>query len=264
MTQKNSSVQGQVAFVTGAGQGIGRAIAQRLHSDGFKVAIADFNDETAAEVAASLGGEAGGAVAVHVDVSDRESVMTALDETIEAFGDLHVVLNNAGIAPMTPIENVTPEEFDRTISINVGGVLWGIQAAMKAFDRLGHGGKILSASSQAGHVGNPGIAVYSASKFAVRGLTQAAARELAPRGITVNVWSPGSVQTPMLESVVRNEANAAGESYEWALEQRSRGITIGRLSVPDDVAKVVSFLAGPDSDYMTGQSVVVDGGMVFA
>ena len=129
-----------------------------------------------------------------------------MDETIEAFGDLHVVLNNAGIAPMRSIESVTPEDFDRTISIIVGGVLWGIQAAVKAFERLGHGGKILHASSQAGHVGNPGIAIYSASKFAVRGLTQAAARELAPRGITVNAWSPGTVQTHMVESVVRNEA----------------------------------------------------------
>ncbi len=257
------TVKGKVAFVTGAGQGIGRSIAHRLHEDGFRVAIADFNDESAAAVAAELGGEAGGAIAIHVDVADRDSVATAIDETIEAFGDLHVVLNNAGVAPMTAIDDVTTEEFVRTTAINIGGVLWGIQAAAKAFERLGHGGKILSATSQAGHLGNPMLSVYCSTKFAVRGLTQSAARELAPRGITVNAWAPGSVQTPMLDAVIRDEAAAAGKSIEWASEQRARNIALGRLSTTGDVANVVSFLAGPDSDYITGQSVVVDGGMVF-
>ena len=257
------TVAGKVAFVTGAGQGIGRSIAHRLHRDGFKVAIADFNDESAAVVAAELGGKEGGAIAIHVDVADRDSVVRAIDETIEAFGDLHVVLNNAGVAPMTAIDEVTPEEFVRTTAINVGGVLWGIQAAARAFDRLGHGGKILSATSQAGHLGNPMLSVYCSTKFAVRGLTQSAARELAPRGINVNAWAPGSVQTPMLDGVIRDEAAAAGKSIEWAAEQRAKNITLGRLSTTEDVANVVSFLAGPDSDYMTGQSVIVDGGMVF-
>lgn len=263
MSESLDPIQGRVAFVTGAGQGIGRSIAERLHADGFKVAVADFNDETAGQVAESLGGEEGGAIAIHVDVADRDSVIAAIDKTIEVFGDLHVVLNNAGIAPMTPIQEVTPEEFLRTTAINIGGVLWGIQAAANAFEKLGHGGKILSAASQAGHVGNPGISVYSASKFAVRGLTQAAARELADRGITVNAWAPGAVETPMLEAVIREEASIAGISYESAAEQHASGIVLGRLSTATDVAKVVSFLAGSDSDYITGQSIVVDGGMVF-
>lgn len=261
---EKQAVEGRVAFVTGGGQGIGRGIAERLHADGFKVAVADYNDVTAAEVAKSLGGKEGGAIAVHVDVADRDSVFRAIDETVVAFGDLHVVLNNAGIAPMTPIGSVSTEEFERLTAINFGGVLWGIQAGAAAFERLGHGGKILSASSQAGHIGNPGIAVYSGTKFAVRGLTQAAARELAPKGITVNAWCPGIVQTPMLESVVGDTAKEAGESYEWALEQWSKNIALGRLSVPADVAGLVSFLAGPDSDYLTGQSILVDGGMAYA
>lgn len=263
MTDAGRAVAGKVAFVTGAGQGIGRTIAERLHADGFKVAIADFNEETAADTAAALGGEENGAAAVYVDVADRESVFAAVKRTVEIFGDLHVVLNNAGIAPMTPVTEITREEFHRVTTINIGGVLWGIQAAADAFKRLGHGGKILSASSQAGHLGNPGIAIYSASKFAVRGLTQSAARELAPRGITVNAWAPGAVETPMLEAIVREEAEAAGESYEWAAEQRAKSTAIGRLSTTSDVANVVSFLSGPDSDYITGQSIVVDGGMVF-
>lgn len=264
MKQTSSSVSGQVAFITGAGQGIGRSIAQRLHADGFKVVIADYNDVTASDVAASLGGKSNGAIAVHVDVAQRDSMARAIDEAIDAFGDLHAVLNNAGVVPMSSVEDATQEEFDRTFSINVGGVLWGIQAAAKAFERLGHGGKILNASSQAGHVGNPGISVYSASKFAVRGLTQSAARELAPRGITVNAWSPGSVQTAMLDSVVEAEAKAEGMTFDQALAKRASGIALGRLSSTADVANVVSFLAGPDSNYITGQSIVVDGGMVFS
>lgn len=263
MTQQRESVAGKVAFVTGAGQGIGRSIAERLHSDGFRVAIADFNDETATQVAASLGGPENGAVAVHVDVANRDSVFQAIEQTLDVFGDLHVVLNNAGIAPMTPVDEITPEEFARVTSINIGGVLWGMQAAATAFKKLGHGGKILSATSQAGHLGNPGISIYSASKFAVRGLTQSAARELAPHGITVNAWAPGAVETPMLEAIIHEEAAIAGESYEWAAQQRANNITIGRLSTTTDVANVVSFLAGPDSDYITGQSIIVDGGMVF-
>lgn len=263
MTDKRT-VKGQVAFITGAGQGIGRSIAERLHADGFKVAIADFNDASAAEVAEALGGKDAGAIAVHVDVSDRDSVVAAIDETIAQFGDLHVVLNNAGIVQMTPIVDVTPEELNKIMAVNIGGVFWGIQAAARAFERLGHGGKILSATSQAGLLGNPGITPYSATKFAVRGLTQSAARELAVRGITVNAWAPGSVKTPMLDAVIRDEAAAAGESYEWAAQQRAQNITIGRLSEPEDVANAVSFLAGPDSDYITGQSLVVDGGMVFS
>lgn len=263
MAQVRESVTGKVAFITGAGQGIGRSIAERLHADGFRVAIADFNDTTALEVARALGGTENGAIAVHVDVADRDSVFAAIDHTIDVFGDLHVVANNAGIAPLTAIDEVSPAEFDRTIGINVGGVLWGIQAAAAAFQRLGHGGKILSAASQAGHLGNPGIAVYSASKFAVRGLTQSAARELAHLGITVNAWAPGTVETPMLEAIVQQEADVAGQSYEWAAQERGKNITLGRLSTGADVANVVSFLAGPDSDYITGQSIIVDGGIVF-
>lgn len=263
MTRARGSVAGKVAFVTGAGQGIGRGIAERLHADGFMVSIADFNDESAAELAASLGGRDNGAVAVHVDVSDRQSVIAAVDETIEIFGDLHVVLNNAGVAPRIPIDEATPEDFARITSINIGGVLWGIQAAANAFERLGHGGKILNATSQAGHLGSPGISVYSASKFAVRGLTQAAARELGARGITVNAWAPGIVDTPMVQAIINDEIAETGESYEQAVRERLDTITLGRFSTIADVANVVSFLAGPDSDYITGQSIIADGGMVF-
>ena len=257
------NVSGKVVLVTGGAQGIGQAIAERLHADGFKVAIADLNVDAAAKVAANLGGKAGGAIAVHVNVADRDSVFSAVERTVAELGGFDVIINNAGIAPPSPIEEITPESIEKLFSINFNGVVWGTQAAMKAFRELGHGGKIISAASQAGHVGNPGIALYSATKFAVRGFTQTAARDLAKDGITVNSYAPGVVRTPLVEDLAKKTASAAGKPEEWAWEQFTKGITLGRPSETSDVAGVVSFLAGPDSDYITGQSIVVDGGMVF-
>ncbi len=254
---------GKVALVTGGGQGIGQAIAERLHADGFKVAIADLNFETARKVAEELGGKNGSALALQVDVAVRDSVFAAVDQTVSELGGFDVIINNAGIAPTSPIEEITKESIEKLFSINFNGVVWGTQAATKAFRNLGHGGKIISAASQAGHVGNPGIALYSATKFAVRGFTQTAARDLAKYGITVNTYAPGIVKTPLMEDLAKKTADAAGQPEAWGWEQYTKGITLGRLSESADVAAVVSFLSGPDSNYITGQSIVVDGGMVF-
>lgn len=253
----------KVAFVTGAGQGIGEAIALRLTADGFAVACADMNIETARKVSEKINNNGGKALAVKVDVADRDDVFRAVQEAIDGLGDLHVVINNAGIAPITPIETITPEIYKRTFDINVGGVLWGIQAAVQAFKNLGHGGKIISASSQAGQVGNPDLSVYGGTKFAVRGITQTAAKELAHLGITVNAYCPGIVNTPMMRKVAQDVADNANQSFEWGMEQFAQHITLKRMSEPEDVAACVSFLSGPDSDYMTGQAVIIDGGMVF-
>lgn len=143
------------------------------------------------------------------------------------------------------------------------GVIWGMQAAIQAFAAENHGGKIINACYQAGHVGNPELAVYSSSKFAVRGLTQTAAKDLAAAGITVNAFCPGIVKTPMWEAIDKQISDAAGEPAGYGTREFAKRITLGRLSEPEDVAACVSFLAGPDSDYMTGQSLLIDGGMVF-
>ncbi|EPT8871745.1 (S)-acetoin forming diacetyl reductase [Cronobacter dublinensis] len=254
----------KVAMVTGAGQGIGKAIALRLVKDGFAVAIADYNAETANAVAQEINEQGGSAVAVTVDVSKRDQVFAAVEQTRKALGGFDVIVNNAGIAPSTPIETITEEVIDRVYNINVKGVIWGMQAAIEAFKAEGHGGKIINACSQAGHVGNPELAVYSSSKFAVRGLTQTAARDLAPLGITVNGFCPGIVKTPMWAEIDRQISEAAGKPLGYGTEEFAKRITLGRLSEPEDVAACVSFLAGPDSDYMTGQSLLIDGGMVFS
>lgn len=253
----------KVAFVTGAGQGIGAAIALRLVKDGFAVAIADYNIEAAQHIAGEIVRSGGEAVALGVDVTQRDEVFHAVEEVRHTLGDFNVIVNNAGIAPITPITDITEEIFDKVYNVNVKGVIWGMQAAIKAFDAENHGGKIINACSQAGHVGNPELAVYCSSKFAVRGLTQTAAKDLAPKGITVNAYCPGIVKTPMWESIDRQISQAAGKSPGFGTQEFAKRITLGRLSEPEDVAGCVSFLAGPSSDYMTGQSLLIDGGMVF-
>lgn len=252
----------KVAFITGAAQGIGKAIAKRLSADGFVVAVADFNLEGAEQTVQEIN-QKGQAIAVKVDVSKREQMMAAVEETLQKLGDLNVLINNAGLGPTTPIETITPKQFEHVYAVNVGSVYWGIQAAVKAFKAQGHGGKIINASSQAGHVGNPNLALYSGTKFAIRGITQTAARDLAKDNITVNAYCPGIVKTPMMMDIAHQVAQENGKDDAWGMAQYSKDITLGRLSEPEDVAACVSYLAGPDSDYMTGQALLIDGGMVF-
>ncbi|MFP1763846.1 (S)-acetoin forming diacetyl reductase [Lonsdalea quercina] len=254
----------KVALVTGAGQGIGESIALRLVKDGFAVAIVDYNGDSAKAVAQRINEAGGKAIAVTADVSNRDQVFAAVETAKQQLGGFDVIVNNAGIAPSTPIEEITPEIVDKVYNINLKGVIWGIQAAVKAFKELGHGGKIINACSQAGHIGNPELAVYSSSKFAVRGLTQTVARDLAPLGITVNGFCPGIVKTPMWDEIDRQISEAAGKPKGYGTEQFAKRITLGRLSEPEDVAACVSYLASPDSNYMTGQSLLIDGGMVFS
>ncbi|MDK6804729.1 (S)-acetoin forming diacetyl reductase [Aerococcus sp. UMB7834] len=253
----------KVALVTGAAQGIGKAIAERLSEDGFAVAVADLNEGEAKKVAASLEEKGKKAIAVKVDVSDRDQVFAAVEQAAEAFGRFDVIVNNAGLGPTTPIETITPEQFEQVYKINVGGVYWGTQAAVEQFDKFGNGGKIINATSQTGVVGNPNLALYAGTKFAVRGITQTTARDLAEKNITVNCYAPGIVKTPMMFDIAHQVGKNAGKDDDWGMQQFAKDITLGRLSEPEDVAAAVSFLAGPDSNYITGQTLIVDGGMQF-
>ncbi|KFI84230.1 (S)-acetoin forming diacetyl reductase [Bifidobacterium psychraerophilum] len=253
----------EVAFITGSAQGIGEAIARRLVSDGFAVAIADLNLELAEQVAASIRESGGEATAVKLDVSDREGFESAVRQAARELGDLTVLVNNAGIAPTTPIDTITPELFDKVYHVNVASCIWGMQAAVSVFKEMGHGGKIINAASQAGVVGNANLMLYSSTKFAIRGLTQVAAKDLAKDGITANAFAPGIVKTPMMMDIAHQVAVNAGKDDEWGMSTFSKDITLGRLSEASEVAGGVSFLAGHDSDYMTGQTLIIDGGMQF-
>jgi acetoin reductases len=234
-----------------------------LANDGFAVAVADMNTETANKVAEKINSNGGRALPIVVNVAERDNVFEAVRTTIQELGGLDVLVNNAGLGPTTPIDTITPEQFDKVYHVNVGGVLWGIQAATEAFKKLGHGGKIINATSQAGVVGNPNLALYSGTKFAVRGIIQVAARDLADFGITVNAYAPGIVRTPMMMDIAHEVGQNAGKDDEWGMQQFAKDITLKRLSEPEDVAAAVSFLAGPDSNYVTGQTIIVDGGMQF-
>ncbi|MBC2640693.1 MULTISPECIES: acetoin reductase [unclassified Rhodococcus (in: high G+C Gram-positive bacteria)] len=256
-------IEGKVALITGAGQGIGRAIALRLASDGADIAVVDVNGDKTEAVAGEVRSRGAKAISIVADVTARDQVQAAVDQADDELGSFDIIVNNAGIAQVNPIADVTPDEVSRILAVNVEGVLWGIQVAAAKFKTLGHGGKIINASSIAGHEGFAMLGVYSATKFAVRALTQAAAKEFASDGITVNAYCPGVVGTDMWVTIDERFAELTGAPRGATFEKFVGGIALGRAQTPDDVAAYVSYLAGPDSDYMTGQAGLIDGGLVF-
>lgn len=257
------SVQEKVILVTGAGQGIGRGIALRLARDGADLALVDIQADTVAAVrreVESLGRKATTFVA---DVSQRDAVYAAIDHAEEALGGFDVIVNNAGVAQVKPLADVLPEDLDRIFRINVDSVVWGTQAAAAKFKARGHKGKVINASSIAGHDGFALLGVYSATKFAVRALTQVAAKEYASAGITVNAYCPGIVGTSMWVEIDERFAELTGASKGETYKKYVDGIALGRAQTPEDVAALVAFLASSDADYITGQSILTDGGIVY-
>ncbi len=258
-----AGIEGSVALVTGAAQGIGRAIALRLARDGADVAVVDMNEAKARTVADEIAALGRKTTTIGADVSDRDQVHAAFRQARSELGSLHIVVNNAGIVQVEPILEVTPEALSTITGVNLGGVVWGIQAAAKIFIEDGTKGAIINASSIAGHDGFALLSAYCATKFAVRALTQAAAKELAVHGITVNAYCPGVVDTDMWVTVDREMAKHTGAEPGATYAQFVGGIALGRAEVPEDVAGLVSYLAGPDGRYMTGQAPLIDGGLVF-
>ncbi|WP_028935936.1 acetoin reductase [Pseudonocardia spinosispora] len=247
------------AIVTGAGRGIGRAIALRLARDGHAVAVNDVDAESAEAVAKEIGGRS---MAVPADVTDRDAVFAMVDAVAGELGSVDVMVANAGIAQVKTLLEVTPDDLRTMFSVNVFGVVYCLQAAATRMITQGGGGKIINAASIAGHAGFSLLGHYSATKFAVRGITQAAAKELAQHQITVNSYCPGIVGTDMWDLIDEKMGGYLGNEKGETLEEFSKLIALGRVQTPDDVAGFVSYLAGPDSNYMTGQSVMIDGGIV--
>ncbi|ANI37880.1 acetoin reductase [Mycolicibacterium vaccae] len=262
------TINGKVALVTGGGRGIGRGIALRLARDGADVAVVDIDQDNLSKVADEIGEIGRKATTFVADVSDRDQVFAAVDHAASTLGAFDIMVNNAGIALVGPIADATAEQVRKLWSINVDGVLWGIQAAVAKFKELGNRdagkiSKIINASSIAGHDGFEMLGIYSASKFAVRGMTQAAAKEHAADGITVNAYCPGVVGTDMWVEIDKRFAELTGAAEGATYDKFVGGIALGRAETPDDVAGFVSYLAGPDSDYMTGQAGLIDGGLVY-
>jgi meso-butanediol dehydrogenase / (S,S)-butanediol dehydrogenase / diacetyl reductase len=256
-------MQDKVCIVTGSAQGIGRGIARALAAEGGRVAIADLDGDKAARVADEIQEEGAKAIAVTVDVGDRAQVRAMIERTVAEFGRLDVLFNNAGMNSPMHFLDVTEDNWNRIMRVNGLGVLIGMQEGAKQMIAQGTGGKIINTASIAGRQGYPNIAPYCSSKASVIMLTQAGARALAEHNITVNGFSPGVVDTPLWEQLDK-DLMALGESTRpgEAMENFSAGIILGRPATPDDIAGTALFLASSDSDYITGQIVAVDGGMI--
>ncbi|SMH47930.1 SDR family NAD(P)-dependent oxidoreductase [Azospirillum agricola] len=251
-------------IVTGAGRGIGAAIARALAADGARLTIADRTADEAERVAETIRAAGGAAIAVTVDVRDRDAVRRMIDETVRAHGRLDVLFNNAGVAQTKPFLDITEEDWRFVTDVNALGVLIGMQEAIKTFRAQGGGGKIVNTASIAGKQGYEPLAHYSASKFAVVALTQAAARAFGKEGITANAICPGVVATEMWKIIDKGFRDTGLTRTEnEAFDMFAAGAVLGRPSTAEDLVGVARFLASPDSDFMTGQSLMVDGGMVF-
>jgi meso-butanediol dehydrogenase/(S,S)-butanediol dehydrogenase/diacetyl reductase len=251
----------RVALITGAGSGIGQGVALRFAREGAKLALVDIRPEALEETATMLTDSGADFETYAGDVALTEDVEGFFKQAIERFGGLDICVNNAGIGnPPMPIVQMTDEGFDRTIAVNLRGVFLCMRAAARQMIAQGRGGRIISVASQAGKTGYPILAPYSATKGAVILLTQALAKELGAFKVTVNCVCPGTIDTPLLRSGVESIAAAAGQTLEQFILKNMPPIVLGRIGYPEDVAKVITFLASDEADYMTGQAINITGG----
>jgi 3-oxoacyl-[acyl-carrier protein] reductase len=242
-----SKLSGKVALITGGSRGIGAGIAKRLAEDGASVAITYAKDANAASaVVKEIEREGGKAIAIQADAADLDAVRGAVEKTVAAFGRLDVLVNNAGTAIPKRFEETSLEEMDRMFNLNVRGTLVATQAALK---HMTSGGRIIMIGSCVGErVMTPGLVAYSATKGAVKMFAQGLSREVGGRGITVNNIQPGPIDTDLNP--------AAGD---WAVPQKA-ATALDRYGRVDEVAALVAFVAGPESSYITGSNLTVDGG----
>jgi 3-oxoacyl-[acyl-carrier protein] reductase len=242
------TLEGKIALITGGSRGIGAAIAKRLAADGANVAITYTKGaDAAASVVKGIERAGGRAIAIQADAADADATEAAVEQTVAAFGQLDVLVNNAGTAIPKSFEETTLEELDRLIDVNVRGTLVATQAALK---HMKSGGRIIMIGSSVGErVMVPGLVPYSATKGAVKMFSQGLSREVGSRGITVNNVQPGPIDTDLNP--------AAGE---WALPQKA-ATALDRYGHVEEVAALVAFVAGPEASYITGANLTVDGGM---
>ncbi|UFI05591.1 SDR family oxidoreductase [Roseibium aggregatum] len=259
-------VSGRSCIVTGAARGIGRAIGEALINEGADVCFADINGEQASAVAEANRNRAAetsaGVTWAQVDVTDREQVRAMIAKTVATFGKLDVKFNNAGVNKPMNFLDVTEDNWNFIMGVNGLGCLIGMQEAARQMIGQGTGGKIINTASIASRQGFDNVAPYCASKWAVVSLTQSGARDLARHNITVTGFAPGVVATEMWEQVDRDLLDiGAAERPGQAMEEFSSEILRGRVATPSDITGTTTFLASQESDYMTGQVVMIDGGM---
>ena len=253
----------RVVVVTGGAQGLGEGIVRRVAADGASVVIADLKYEQANALANSLSETGVPALAVKADVSKRGDVRHLVESVVAKFGRIDVMFNNAGFNKPLPFFEVDEDNFTSIYRVNALGVMVCMQEVGKQMIAQKTGGKIINTASIAGRQGYAEFAPYCASKAAVISLTQAAARELARHKVTVNAFAPGVVVTPLWDGLEKDmiDKGVIKERGEF-IESFSSNILLGHPAHPKDLAGIASFLAGPDSDYITGQVIMCDGGMV--
>jgi NAD(P)-dependent dehydrogenase (short-subunit alcohol dehydrogenase family) len=252
----NGLLEGQTALITGAAEGIGRAIAGRFRVAGCSVAVADI-DRSAAEVAAA---EISG-YAVPLDVSDEHSVEAAFDACVARYGRLDIVVANAGVLHLSRVVDTDLTVWEQVLRVNLTGAFLTARAGARRLTAQGGGGRILLTSSLFGTRGGVENAAYSASKFGIIGLTECLAAELAASGITVNAVCPGQVDTEMMQRFFRDRGRVRGVDPDTVRDDTVARVPAGRMASPAEVADIFVFLASPMATYITGQSVIVDGGM---
>jgi NAD(P)-dependent dehydrogenase (short-subunit alcohol dehydrogenase family) len=255
--------ENQVAVITGAANGIGKACAQRFAQEGAFVACLDVTDELNQAVAEEVRALGVGAIALHCDVTDAESIQAAIDAVMEKWGRVDVLVASAGIYTGEPLLEVTQKQWQRTIDINLTGVFLTNQVVAPIMMKQ-RSGSIINLSSMAGKTSWVASAAYSSSKSGVIGLTRSVAMELAPYGATVNAVCPGNTLTDMVRGVAGKVGSMDGLSGEEWLQMRANDCPMKRLADPWEMAGVIAFLASEDSRYLTGQAIEVDGGMVMS
>jgi acetoin reductase-like protein len=251
---------GRVAIVTGGASGIGKAIAERLVADGARVAVADLDLGRTRAVTDRLGANA---MAIAADVADEASVDSLVAATVERFGSLDVMVNNAGTIAISPLIDTGLDEWRRVFRSNVEGVFICCRAAARQMIAQGRGGTIINASSGAGRRGGRYVSHYCASKAAVILMTQSLALELAPHRIRANCYAPGHIETPMWDEIAKRIGALDGKPAEAVRANVAASIPWGHFGTPEDVAATVSFLASDDAEYISGQTIAMNGAELF-
>jgi len=254
------------AIVTGAGQGLGKAIALRLARDGFDICINDLkgNSNKVEDVVNEIKNLGRKAIPAYGDVSKLSQIEAVVEASVDSLGPLHVMVANAGIEQVKWGLEVQETDLQRVFDVNFYGVVYSNQVAARQFIKQGSGGKIINAASLVSFRPLPMGSVYAASKAAVRSLTQSLAMELGKDNITVNAYAPGHIGTSMWERIDGDLSAINGLPKGEIFDSVKSTITLGRTGVPEDVSKLVSFLASEDSNYVTGQTMLVDGGIFFS